>query len=54
MTAFTWNSGGDWGNKSWSNELPTDSALVFFLFAAFLQVRSLQPWLIRLPLQYPR
>ncbi len=39
MTAFTWNSGSDLGHKPWSNELPTDSALVFFLFAAFLEVR---------------
>lgn len=38
MTAFTWNSGGGWGHKPWSNELPTDSAVVFFLFAACLEV----------------
>ena len=38
VAAFTWNSGGDWAHKPWSNELPTDSALVFYLFAAFLEV----------------
>ena len=38
MTAFTWNGGSSWNNKSWTNELPTDSTLVFFLFAAFLEV----------------
>lgn len=38
MTAFTWNSGGGWSHKPWSNELPTDSALVLYLFSAFLEV----------------
>lgn len=38
MNAFEWNSGSGWGNKPWSSELPTDSALVFYLFAAFLEV----------------
>ena len=38
MTAFTWNSGSSWGHKPWTNELPNDSTLVFFLFAAFLEV----------------
>lgn len=38
LAAFTWNSGGSWGYKPWSTELPTDSALVFYLFAAFLEV----------------
>ncbi|KAA6419224.1 MAG: hypothetical protein FRX49_10963 [Trebouxia sp. A1-2] len=37
MTAFTWNGGSSWNNKPWTNELPTDSTLVFFLFAAFLE-----------------
>ncbi len=36
MQAFTWNSGGSYNGKSWSPEAPTDSALVLFLFAAFL------------------
>ncbi|KAL3155456.1 hypothetical protein ABBQ38_011012 [Trebouxia sp. C0009 RCD-2024] len=37
LAAFSWNGGGDWAHKPWSNELPTDSALVFYLFAAFLE-----------------
>ena len=37
---FTWNSGGAWLGKPWSPELLTDSALVFYLFAAFLEVCS--------------
>ena len=41
MTAFTWNGGSSWNNKPWTNELPTDSTLVFFLFAAFLEVSHL-------------
>ncbi|KAI3431517.1 hypothetical protein D9Q98_004567 [Chlorella vulgaris] len=36
MKAFEWSGGGHWGGKPWSSELPTDSALVFYLFAAFL------------------
>lgn len=36
MGAFKWNSGGRWNNKPWTPELPTDSALVLYLFAAFL------------------
>lgn len=40
MAAFTWNSGSSWGNKPWTNELPNDSTLVFFLFAAFLEVSA--------------
>ena len=35
---FTWNSGGSWQGKPWSTELLTDSALVFYLFAAYLEV----------------
>ncbi len=38
MRNFAWNAGGDWGGKPWSAELPTDSALLLFLFAAFLGV----------------
>lgn len=41
MSAFTWNGGSGWNNKPWTNELPTDSTLVFFLFAAFLEVSQL-------------
>lgn len=36
MAAFEWNAGGEWGGKPWSAELPTDSALVFYLFACYL------------------
>ena len=36
--AFQWQGGGEWAGKPWSEELPTDSALVLFLFAAFLAV----------------
>ncbi|PRW20681.1 Transmembrane 209 [Chlorella sorokiniana] len=36
MAAFEWNKGGEWGGKPWSPELPTDSALVFYLFASYL------------------
>ena len=36
MAAFDWSSGGEWGGKPWSAELPTDSALVFYLFASYL------------------
>lgn len=33
---YKWNGGGDWNGKSWSNELPTDSSLLLYLFAAFV------------------
>ncbi|CAL8469889.1 g9431 [Coccomyxa elongata] len=36
LAAFAWNGGGTWGGKPWSPELPTDSALLLYLFAAFL------------------
>ena len=36
--AFQWQGGGEWAGKPWSEELPTDSALILFLFAAFLAV----------------
>lgn len=38
--AFAWNGGGSWGGKPWSPELPTDSSLLLYLFAAFLAVCS--------------
>lgn len=38
VRAFRWNGGGGWGGKPWSTELPTDAALMLFLFAAFLGV----------------
>ncbi|KAL4514510.1 hypothetical protein Ndes2437B_g01024 [Nannochloris sp. 'desiccata'] len=36
MLEFKWNGGGEWNRKSWSADLPTDSAILFYLFAAFL------------------
>lgn len=36
MAAFEWNKGGEWGGKPWSAELPTDSALLLYLFASYL------------------
>lgn len=36
MLDFKWNSGGEWNRKGWSADLPTDSAVLFYLFAAFL------------------
>ena len=37
---FHWSGGGEWGGKPWSAELPTDTALLLFLFSAFLAVRA--------------
>ena len=39
VAAFRWAGGGAWGGKPWSVELPTDSALLLYLFAAFLEAR---------------
>ena len=36
MMDFKWNGGGSSNGKDWSSELPTDSALLLYLFAAFL------------------
>ena len=36
MIDFKWNGGGDWNGKDWSPELPTDSALLLYLLAAYL------------------
>lgn len=36
MIDFKWDRGGDWCGKPWTTELPTDSALLLYLFAAFL------------------
>lgn len=33
---FLWDSGGNWNNSSWSADLPTDSALLLYLFAAYV------------------
>ena len=40
---FVWNRGGGWQGKPWTPDLLTDSALVFYLFASYLQVRPLSP-----------
>ena len=37
---FQWAGGGQWAGKPWSAELPTDTALLLFLFSAFLAVIS--------------
>jgi Cytochrome B561, N terminal len=34
--AFTWNGGGEHAGAPWSADLPSDSGLLFYLFAAFL------------------
>jgi Cytochrome B561, N terminal len=34
---FTWNGGGVWQNRAWTPDLPTDAALLFYLFSAFLE-----------------
>jgi hypothetical protein len=36
MAAYEWSRGGEWGGKPWSAELPTDSALLFYIFADYL------------------
>jgi len=36
MKEFNWNGGGRWQGRRWSAELPTDSAVVLYLSAAFL------------------
>lgn len=37
VQGFRWDAGGPWGSRQWSEELPTDSALLLYLFAAFLE-----------------
>eukprot|EP00200_Dunaliella_tertiolecta_P005820 CAMPEP_0202340178 /NCGR_PEP_ID=MMETSP1126-20121109/1727_1 /ASSEMBLY_ACC=CAM_ASM_000457 /TAXON_ID=3047 /ORGANISM="Dunaliella tertiolecta, Strain CCMP1320" /LENGTH=649 /DNA_ID=CAMNT_0048930843 /DNA_START=137 /DNA_END=2086 /DNA_ORIENTATION=+ len=36
MPAYTWNGGGPWAGRSWSPDLPNDSMLMLYLFAAFI------------------
>ncbi len=38
LKAFTWNGGGSFAGRSWSTDLPNDSTLLLFLFAAYLEV----------------
>ena len=46
MTDFTWNGGGEWQQRLWTQDLPTDSAVLFYLFSAFLQTpRFIRPCL---------
>ncbi|WIA31394.1 hypothetical protein OEZ86_002293 [Tetradesmus obliquus] len=40
--AFNWNGGGEHAGRPWSPELPTDSALLLYLFAAFLDAPGWQ------------
>ena len=37
LGAFMWNAGGEFQGRPWSPELPTDSALLLYLFAAYLE-----------------
>ncbi|KAK9851348.1 hypothetical protein WJX84_001241 [Apatococcus fuscideae] len=35
---FEWNGGGEWNGHPWkAGELPTDTTLIFYLFAAFIE-----------------
>ena len=36
MIEYSWNAGGRWNGKAWSSDMPTDSALLLYLFAAYL------------------
>jgi hypothetical protein len=37
VKAYSWNKGGRWRGRQWSpDDLPTDSALLFYVFAAYL------------------
>jgi hypothetical protein len=37
VKAYNWNKGGRWRGRQWSpDDLPTDSALLFYVFAAYL------------------
>ena len=38
MSAFHWNGGGSFNNAPWTPDLPTDSALLLYLFSAYLEV----------------
>ncbi|KAF8057753.1 tmem209 [Scenedesmus sp. PABB004] len=42
MRAFAWNGGGEHEGRPWSPELPSDSGLVFYLFAAYLDAPGWQ------------
>ncbi len=36
LAAFEWDAGGLWNGQPWSPELPTDSALLFYILCAFM------------------
>lgn len=38
LAKYRWNGGGSWSGGPWSPDLPTDSALLFYIFAAYLEV----------------
>lgn len=42
MKEFNWNGGGEHAGRPWTPELPTDSALLYYLFAAFLEAPGWQ------------
>eukprot|EP00878_Enallax_costatus_P036586 GHUV01041100.1.p1 GENE.GHUV01041100.1~~GHUV01041100.1.p1 ORF type:complete len:118 (-),score=14.43 GHUV01041100.1:115-468(-) len=42
VQGFNWNGGGEHEGRPWSAELPTDSALLYYLFAAFLDAPGWQ------------
>ncbi|KAI8474127.1 MAG: cytochrome B561, N terminal-domain-containing protein [Monoraphidium minutum] len=42
LNDFRWNGGGDHQGRPWSADLPTDSVLVFYLFAAFMDAPGWQ------------
>ena len=37
LNRFVWNGGGSWQGQPWTPDLPTDSALIFYIFAAYLE-----------------
>ena len=42
MHDFEWNGGGSWNGHPWkAGELPTDTTLLFYLFAAFVEVKHI-------------
>ena len=38
LAAFVWNGGGPYLHAPWTSDLPTDSALLLYLFCAYLEV----------------
>ena len=39
LASFVWNGGGPYLHGPWTPDLPTDSALLLYLFCAYLEVR---------------